>query len=32
LADRFGFQAALLSLTLPSGFGLLFLWLAQKRN
>lgn len=31
LADRFGFEAALLSQTVPSGLGLLFLWLAGRR-
>jgi UMF1 family MFS transporter len=32
LADRFGFQVALLSQALPSGLGLLFLWLARDVN
>ncbi len=30
LADRFGFQVALLSLTIPSGLGLFLLWSAGK--
>jgi MFS-type transporter involved in bile tolerance (Atg22 family) len=32
LADRFGFQVALLSLALPCGLGLLFLWFASERQ
>lgn len=30
LADRFGFQAALLSLVLPSGLGVLLLWMSDS--